>query len=356
MMDENLSQQRILIVDDAPENVDVLGRALADYKRSVALTGEKALQRAFSDTPPDLILLDVMMPGLDGFEVCRRLKAEPHTHDIPIIFISALSETLDKVKAFASGGVDYITKPFQIEEVRARVETHLKLRRYQVFLEELVKEKVKEISDSQMATIFALSKLAESRDSDTGHHLERTQSFCRLLAGQLRQEKPHKTAISDEFVLNLSNASPLHDIGKVGIPDAVLLKPGKLTLAEFETMQTHTTIGAQTLEELQRQYPRNSFINMGISVARSHHERWDGQGYPGRLAGEAIPLAARIMAVADVYDALRSKRCYKDSLGREPCRAILVAGRDSQFDPAVVDAFLAVEDEFDRIGRGMGFA
>jgi putative two-component system response regulator len=295
------------------------------------------------------------MPEMNGYEVCRQLKADQRFCDIPVIFISAMTETLDKVTAFSSGGVDYITKPFQFEEVEARVKTHLKLRRYQVSLEDLVKEKVKEISDSQMSAIFALSKLAESRDAITGKHLERVQIFCRILAKRLSLESPYKTMMSAEFLRDISNASPLHDIGKVAIADSILLKPGELTPSEFEVMKTHATIGAHTLGEVKELYPGNSFINMGIFIARSHHERWDGSGYPDGLAGDAIPLPARIMAVADVYDALRSRRCYKEPMNRLQSREIIIHGSGSQFDPILVDGFCGVEAELDRIGRDMGF-
>ncbi|MEI7989417.1 MAG: response regulator [Chloroflexota bacterium] len=353
--ESQLKNSNIMVVDDTPANLTLLVNMFKEKgcKIRPVPNGKLALKLVENELP-DLILLDINMPEIDGYEVCRRLKADTRFSDIPVIFISSLSETFDKVKAFTSGGVDYITKPFHFEEVEARVDTHLKVHRYQLYLEELVKEKVKEISDSQMSTIFALSKLAESRDNDTGQHLERVQTFCYLLAEKLSQDIPYKSNIDEDFIRNLSNASPLHDIGKVAIADSILLKPGSLTMEEFETMKTHTVIGAHTLDEVKHLYPGNSFINMGISIARSHHERWDGNGYPDNLQGEGIPLAARIMAIADVYDALRSKRCYKGALARMECREIILNGRGSQFDPVLVDAFADVEEEFDRIGRAMG--
>jgi putative two-component system response regulator len=295
------------------------------------------------------------MPDMDGFEVCRRLKQDVRFRDIPVIFISALTETLDKVKAFGIGGVDYVTKPFQFEEVEARVETHLKLRRYQAHLEELVAEQVEEISASQISTIFALSKLAESRDNETGEHLERVQIYCRILAEKLGQEEAYKRIIDGAFINDIFNASPLHDIGKVGIPDHVLLKPGKLTPAEFDIMKKHSPVGAITLEAVRDIYRKNVFINMGISIARYHHECWDGTGYPDGLKGEEIPLAARIMAIADVYDALRSNRCYKRAFSREQSREIIESGSGIKFDPVLVKAFLVLEEKFDRVGREMGY-
>jgi len=344
----------LLIVDDTPDNITVLTGVLSGiYKIRAATSGSKALTICLGANPPDLILLDIMMPIMDGFEVCKQLKNDVRLRDIPVIFISALTETLDKVKAFTSGGVDYITKPFEPEEVRARVATHLKLRSYQVYLEELVNEKVREISESQLSTIFALARLSESRDHDTGAHLERVQSFCRILAETLCRNEKYRTEIDANFIRNISNASILHDIGKVSIPDAVLLKPGRLDAQEFSTMKTHTVIGENTLLEVTRLYPGNSFITMGAYVARSHHERWDGAGYPDGIAASTIPLAARIMAIADVYDALRSKRCYKEAMNRDQAQAIIVQGQGSQFDPILVDVFKSIESEFDRVWQSL---
>ena len=346
----------ILVVDDVPANLTLLAGMLKEKGHRVrpVPSGKLALN-AVEREPPDLILLDITMPEMDGFEVCRKLKQDARFQDIPIIFISALSETLDKVKAFGSGGVDYVTKPFQFDEVEARVETHLKLHRYQSRLEDLVKEQVKEISDSQVSTIFALSKLSESRDKETGEHLERVQIYCKMLAEKLNEQEPYNSLITAVFIHNIFNSSPLHDIGKVAIPDSVLLKPGKLTPEEFGIMKTHSLVGAVTMEAVNDIYRNNAFITMGISIARSHHERWDGTGYPDGLKGEEIPLAARIMALADVYDALRSNRCYKEAMARDRSRDIIESGNGTQFDPVIVKAFLELEGEFDRVGREMGY-
>ena len=346
----------ILVVDDVPANLTLLAGMLREKGHRVrpVPSGKLAL-KAVEHEQPDLILLDITMPEMNGFEVCQRLKADTRFRDIPIIFISALNETLDKVKAFGSGGVEYITKPFQFEEVEARVETHLKLHRYQSHLEDLVKEQVKEISDSQVSTIFALSKLSESRDQETGKDLERVQTYCRMLAEKLSWEEPYNKVITAEFIHNIFNASPLHDIGKVAIPDNVLLKPGKLSPEEFAIMKTHSLVGAATMEAVNDIYKNNAFINMGITIARSHHERWDGTGYPEGLKGEDIPLAARIMALADVYDALRSNRCYKGALSRDRSREIIENGCGTQFDPVIGKAFLAMEGEFDSFGQEMGY-
>jgi putative two-component system response regulator len=358
-MEEN--KARIMVVDDTSANLEILEELLSErgYQVSSFPKGDKALQHA-KQYPPDLIFLDIMMPHMDGFEVCKRLKSDEKLRDIPVVFISALDDTANKVNAFFHGGVDYITKPFQEAEVFARLETHLKLRRvqmqlqrYNLQLEELVQEKVREITDSQMATLVAMSKLAEFRDETTGKHIERTQEFCRMLAVQLSKSSKYAGSITPDFVQNIYFSAPLHDIGKVGIPDNILLKPGKLLAEEFEVMKTHAILGARTLQKVLEKYPNNSFVNMGVQLTKYHHEKWNGKGYPEGLAGEAIPLPARIMAVADVYDALRSKRSYKEGFSHEETVRIISQESGQSFDPVIVEAFLAVEKDFADIFEGM---
>jgi len=349
MNDNNpLSQSaRILIVDDTHANLRLLTELLQKqgYDTRPAPNGKVALNFASFD-PPDLILLDINMPGMDGYEVCERLKADEELKGIPVLFISALEDTIDKVKAFEIGGLDYITKPFQFEEVNARVKTHLNLRRLQLNLEEVVQEKIAEISASQMSTIFALAKLAESRDDDTGKHVERVQMHCKTLAENLKDHPKFEPFYTSGFIHNIYHATPLHDIGKVGIPDAILLKPSKLTDEEFEIIKTHSVIGAETLEKVQEQYPNNVFIQTGMEIARFHHERWDGSGYPHGLKGSEIPLSARIMAVSDVYDALRTERPYKAAYPHEKCINIIKEGSGTQFDPDIITSFLQIELQF----------
>ncbi len=341
----------IMLVDDMPANLTLLREMLQlkGYRILAFPRGAMAL-RAALENPPDLILLDINMPEMDGFEFCRRLKAEKSLKEIPVVFISGRDDVADKVKAFAVGGVDYVTKPFQVDEVNARVVTHLRLRwmqheleKHNVRLEELVREKVRDISDSQLATILAVSKLAEYRDDDTGKHIERTRSYCKMLAEQLGACPPYAEEVSDDFIHNIYHAAPLHDIGKVGISDSILLKPGKLTAEEFEIIKTHTVIGADTLQAVHERYPRNAFIVMGIALTRSHHEKWDGSGYPDGLTGADIPLCARIMAIVDVYDALRSERPYKAPLSHEKSLEIIAEGAGRHFDPFVYEAFMKLE-------------
>jgi putative two-component system response regulator len=223
------------------------------------------------------------MPEMDAYEVCRRLKSNPRLAEIPVLFISALSQTDEKVKAFEVGGIDYITKPFQFDEVKARVETHLSLHRLQMNLEDVVRGQVKEIYELQMGMIFGLAKLAEIRDTDTGKHLERIRILCKLLADEIHLMPEYAGHVDGEYCERIYQSSPLHDIGKVGIPDSILLKPGRLEADEFEIMKTHTVIGAEALMNVRQRFPNNEFIKMGIKIALSHHERWT-EGVSGRAS------------------------------------------------------------------------
>ncbi len=345
---------RVMIVDDAPENLlllaDMLGQQGCDV--SSHTSGAAALKAA-KLSPPDLILLDITMPEMDGYQVCQTLKAHPRLHDIPVIFLSALDQLDDKIKAFAAGGVDYITKPFQFEDVQARIGIHLRLHRLQQQLEKQnrelrmqVADQVAQLSQAQYAMIFALSKLVEARDGGGGPHVERLQTYARLLAECLRLGSPYFRQIDSQFVELIGHAAPLHDIGTIGIPDHILNKPGKLDAAERKLMQTHVAIGEQTLRDIAARHPDSAFISMAIAIASAHHERWDGSGYPRGLSGEHIPLAARIMAVVDVYDALRAERCYKPAFDHAEACAQIRAQSGGQFDPVVVAAFLDLEAQF----------
>ncbi len=351
----------IVVIDDMPENLRILLTILNEqgYKVRPLSDGESALQ-AIRKIPPDLILLDVMMPGMDGFQVCKELKNDNNLKDIPVIFISAAAEVFDKVMAFKLGGVDFITKPFQVPEVLARVRTHVTLSYLQKQLEyqnlslkQIVDKQVMEISAGHVAAIKSITKLAEFRDEDTGKHIERTQTFCRILAGHLRTKKSGAEIIDDEYIYNIYNASPLHDIGKVAIRDAILLKPDKLDNEEFDIMKTHAAIGADYLIKAATQLSNNAFLLMGKDIARWHHEKWDGSGYPDGLKGEDIPLSARIMAISDVYDALRSKRPYKEPFTHEESRGIITKGSGVHFDPDIVQSFLELEDQFRNVRDSM---
>lgn len=313
------------------------------------LAGVGALQ-------PDLVLLDVEMPLMNGFELCRIMKKKPDLQAVPVMFLSGLSKPQDKVDAFAAGGIDYITKPYQFEEVQVRISTHLELNRLQRELRNqnqklaaLVQAQVAEISASQIATIHALASLVESRDDDTGKHIERVQELCHFLAERLLASPDFHEPVDLDFAELIKWASPLHDIGKVAVSDSILLKPGKLDPAEFEAMKAHTVIGAETLAQVHHQYPNNAFIAMGIDIALSHHERWDGNGYPHGLAGTAIPLSARIMAIMDVYDAMRSDRCYKSALPHPQVLEMIRQGSGTQFDPQLVSLFITWETAIEAV-------
>jgi len=349
-----------MVVNDAPDDLCLLKEMLSREKREVATfsTGAMALKAAV-DNPPDLILLDVKMPEMDGYQVCSRLKENVRLKHVPVIFLGASNCSKEKIRAFRSGGADYIPKPFQVEEVQARVAAYLDLRslRKKVeiqsrTLQRLEAEKAKELSEAQMATIFALAKIAESRDDDTGYHLERVRVYCQRLATRLGEASHYAGEIPESFVTCLYHASPLHDIGKVAIPDRILLKPGALTAEEADVMKRHTVIGADHLKAVSARYAGNAFIEMGREIARHHHEWWDGTGYPDGLGGRTIPLSARIMAVADSYDALCSNRCYRKGVGYDRVNEIIAAEKGTHFDPVIVEAFLSLEAGFRDIMEG----
>ncbi|WP_211296922.1 response regulator [Malikia spinosa] len=350
----------ILVVDDTPANLSLMTGLLRDeYKVKAAIDGEKALRIAQSSPAPDLILLDIMMPGMDGYEVCRRLKADPATRDIPVIFLTAKSGVEDEKMGLDLGAVDYITKPISPPIVMARVRNHLVLKASADFLrdkadylEHEVGKRTAEVTAIQDVTILAMASLAETRDSDTGNHIRRTQHYVKALALKLREQPRLAALLDDRYILMLFKSAPLHDIGKVGIPDRILLKPGKLTPEEFELMKTHTTLGRDAIHAAERQLGMPvEFLKLAKEIAYSHQEKWDGSGYPEGLKGEAIPLSARLMALADVYDALISRRVYKEGMPHEQALAIISAGRGQHFDPDMVDAFLAIHEEFYAIAQ-----
>ncbi|MBB5206070.1 putative two-component system response regulator [Inhella inkyongensis] len=352
-----LDRATVLVVDDTPDNLSLMhGLLRQDYRVRVANHGEKAL-RIVQEEPPDLILLDVMMPELDGYEVCRRIKAMPEARELPIIFLTAKSQVADEELGFSLGAVDYITKPISPPIVLARVRTHLLLKRSHDFLrdkaaylEAEVARRSAELAAIQDVTILAMASLAETRDNDTGNHIRRTQHYVRVLALALQRHPDYAAELSDTMVDLLYKSAPLHDIGKVGIPDHILLKPGPFVDDEFEHMKSHARLGRDAIEAAERQLGRPvPFLRVAKEIAYSHQEKWDGSGYPEGLRGTAIPLGARLMALADVYDALISRRCYKAPMTHAQAAAILRAGRGSHFDPAVVDAFDATEAEFERI-------
>ncbi|MDT8990703.1 two-component system response regulator [Curvibacter sp. APW13] len=350
-----LNKPTILVVDDTPDNLSLMRELLkTDYQVLLANGGERALKLAAMVPPPDLILLDIMMPGMDGYEVCQRLKHNPQTRDIPVVFLTAKTDIDDEQHGLELGAVDYITKPISPPIVLARVKNHLALKAHtdflrdkSDFLETEVAKRTREVVAIQDVTILAMASLAETRDSDTGNHIRRTQFYVKALAEHLRTHPRFANVLSDSYIEMLFKSAPLHDIGKVGIPDRILLKPGRFEPAEFEIMKTHTTLGRDAIEHAERQLGMSvDFLSVAKEIALSHQEKWDGSGYPQGLAGDAIPLSARLMAVADVYDALISRRVYKEGMPHEKAVAIVQEGRGSHFDPDITDAFLALQDEF----------
>ncbi|PTA51239.1 two-component system response regulator [Shewanella morhuae] len=321
-----MDKATVLIVDDTPENIDILVGILSDdYKIKVAIDGPRALALV-AKSRPDLILLDVMMPGMNGYEVCKLLKQDPLTSHIPVIFVTALSEVADETQGFALGAVDYITKPVSAAVVKARVKTHLALYDQKRLLEQQVKIRTQELEATRFEIIRRLGRAAEYKDNETGLHVVRMSHYARLLAIKL--------GLPDTFCDLIFNAAPMHDIGKIGTPDAVLKKPGKLNAEEWAIMQQHAVIGAEIIGEHD-----DPLLKMARRIALTHHEKWDGSGYPCGLAGENIPLEGRIVAVADVFDALTSQRPYKPAWTIEATMELFENEAGKHFDPKLVAEF-----------------
>ncbi|MBR9872953.1 MAG: two-component system response regulator [Vibrionaceae bacterium] len=366
MFDFSSSKPTVLVIDDIPENLSLMYQLLKDdYKVKGANSGELGLTLA-ETANPDLILLDIMMPEIDGYQVCEQLKSNPATRDIPIIFITAKAERVDEQKGLKLGAVDYITKPIIPEIVKARVNTHVTLKmasdtlkgKNQI-LEQEVERRTKEalrqkeeLHAIQDVAFYAMVSLAETRDNETGNHIKRTQAYIKRLAEQLCQNSRYVSELNDEFIALLHKSAPLHDIGKIGIPDNILLKEGPLTDDEFQIMKTHTTIGYEAIKSAEKVCGQPmKFLTVAKEIAYSHHERWDGEGYPLGLAGEQIPLSARLMSLADVYDALINKRVYKPAFSHSDAVKIILSGKGTQFDPAITEAFAEIADEFDAIAQ-----
>ena len=324
----NSDQATVLVVDDTPENIDLLVEILRqDYKVKAARNGEQGLKIARLANAPDLILLDIMMPDIDGFEVCKRLKEDPTTSDIPIIFVTAKITTEDEIQGFGLGAVDYITKPISPPVVLARVKTHIALHDQNRELGRQVREQTHTINETRLKIIQRLGRAAEYKDDNTGMHVIRMSHYARVLG--------LAAGMNEAMADMLLNASPMHDIGKIGIPDRILQKSDKLDEEEWEIMQTHTDMGTKIIGD-----DGSELLKMARQVAATHHEFWDGSGYPQGLKGEEIPMVGRIVAIADVFDALTSKRPYKEAWTVEDSIAHLEDQAGRQFDPKLVPLFV----------------
>ncbi len=353
-------RKTILIVDDSSDDIVFMSSILKDiYRIEVATNMEKAFQIAFSEAPPDLILIDIMMPERVGYNMCRYFKSIPETNDIPVIFLSSKYDAEEEKMGFELGAVDYITEPVSPPVFLARINTHLQLKSARDFLkdkaeylEQEVVRRTKEITMIQDVTMVTMGSLAETRDNETANHIRRTQNYVKLLASKLKDHPRFKNFLTDEKIMLLFKSAPLHDMGKVGIPDHILLKPGELTPEEFEIMKTHTTIGRDAILSAENLLGTPvPFLQVGMEIAYGHHEKWNGAGYPEGLSGDDISIPGRLMAVADVYDALISRRIYKPPYPHEDSVDIIREASGAHFDPDMVDAFLALANQFNKLAQ-----
>jgi len=352
----------LLIVDDIPENIAVLGGILSsDFRILVANSGLRALELANSADQPDLILLDVMMPEMDGYQVLTRLRENCQTFNIPVIFVTAMDSTDNEQRGFDLGAVDYISKPICPSVVLARVKTHLELKiardclkHQNILLEAEIAKRLAENQLAQQISINALARLAEIRNPETGNHILRTQAYVNILAKQLQHHPRFQTVMTPHYIQQLTQSAPLHDIGKVGIPDHILQKPGKLTADEWKIMKTHSQLGFDAINRAEQDCTNSiTFLTIAKQIALSHHEKWDGSGYPQGLSGEDIPIPARLMALADVFDAMVSQRIYKPALPFSEARGYIISQSGKHFDPRLVDAFASTFPDFLTIAQSL---
>jgi putative two-component system response regulator len=347
----------ILVVDDTPANLGMLSNLLKEqYRIRVATNGFKALELATA-APPDIILLDIMMPEMDGYEVMHRLKADPRTERIPVIFLTAKTSIEDEERGLLMGAVDFIHKPISPPIVLARIKTQLQVKNWQDFLLDQnawlkaeVERRLSDVSRLQESSVMVMVSLAEFRDECTGNHIRRTQEYVRVLAERMARLPKYAEYLTGQSIELIAKSAPLHDIGKIAIPDDILLKPGKYTPEEFEIMKTHARRGYEMLMKASEHMgDKGEFLSVAKDIARCHHEKWDGSGYPEGLTGDQIPLSSRLMAVADVFDALLTRRPYKEPMSLAVATEIILEGKGKHFDPEVIEAFVAVSDDLKKI-------
>jgi len=358
-MNRSTHKSTVLVVDDVPTDLHLISELLRDrYSVRIAISGAQALQMV-EQAIPDLVVLDVMMPNLDGCEVCRLLMSDPKTFDVPVIFLGTRSQHEDECLGFEPGATDYLFRPVNPPSLLARVKTQLRLkattdllRSQNISLDQEVVARPHELQAVHDATIQALASLAETHDNETGNHQRRTQHYVRALAEQLRHHPRFNASLDEQSIELMATSARLHDIGKVGIPDQILRKPGRLEPAEFEIIKTHAQLGYQALVQAEELLGvQTPFLRIAKEIALCHHEKWDGSGYPNGLAGDAIPVGARIMAVADVYDAIISPRVYKPQMSHETAVVTICEGAGRHFDPDVVAAFMVLEQKFEQIAQ-----
>lgn len=353
-----MKRSSILVVDDSTTVIHLVSSVLEDYHMRFALNGKEALEIINNNHDIDLILLDVEMPEMNGYEVIKQLKSTPSTANIPVIFLTVRDGVNEEKMGFELGAVDYINKPISVTTLKARVDTHINLHLAKKFmekqneiLENKVKQRTREIMITQDITINSMMLLLEVRDLESSKHIIRTQLYVKVICDSIAAEGPYKNLLKPNEIENIIRSAPLHDIGKVGIPDSILLKPGNLSEEEFEHMKMHTIYASKSFSDVDQHLGDISFLNVIKEIASCHHEKWDGSGYPLGLKGKDIPLAGRIMALADVYDALITKRVYKDAYSHEVSKNIIIEGRGTHFDPVIVDVFLENEDKFIEISN-----
>jgi len=339
----------ILIVDDIEINRLILREILQDdYIIVEAGSGSEAFARLYEEkVNPTVVLLDIMMPGIDGFQVLERIKKSSDTKNIPVLFITAADSEETESRGLKEGAADYITKPFNHDVVRARVDNHINLARYRHNLEQLVEVKAAEVTKTYEQTLEILATIIEYRNLESGAHIRRTNLLTEIIVKKMLGMELFRPLLMKENVFSMIKASALHDIGKIGISDSILLKPGKLTPEEFEVIKTHTSIGSQIIDSIAASLPDNDmYLKYANEICHCHHERWDGTGYPCGLKGEDIPISARIISVVDVYDALVSPRCYKGAYPHDVSIEIITEGRGTQFDPDIVDVLPDISNIF----------
>lgn len=351
-MSTNKRKMQIMIIDDNVTNLNLARMALEkQYEVLLIPSGEKAL-KLFQRITPDLILLDVNMPGMNGFEVIQHIKQSPlPVRNVPVIFVTAKDDSNSEFDGLNLGAVDYITKPFSFPLLLKRVELHLQLQLYSQHLEQMVEEKTKVISDLQYSIVHGLSDMVERRDGSTGGHLIRTSNYLKVLLDEVNRQSIYKDELENLEVDLFIHAAQLHDVGKMSIPDRILLKPGRLSFEEFEVMKTHTLLGEEAIRYAMSSVQEKKFLEIAASFAASHHERWDGTGYPKGLRESEIPIEGRLMAIADVYDALISERPYKPPMPHEMAKEFIIKERGTQFDPILVDVFKRVAEIFRKIAQ-----